>query len=89
VATGLLRRYISRVENGNTVPGLETLQRMAGAFELPLNMLFYDGKEPPETATSFQADEHGRFIAQVPGNVRAIPSNANQPRESACALSDD
>jgi len=27
--TGLLRCYISRVENGHTVPTLETLQRLA------------------------------------------------------------
>lgn len=46
--TGLLRCYISRVENGHTVPSLQTLERMAGAFEVPLYQLFYEGKEPPE-----------------------------------------
>jgi transcriptional regulator with XRE-family HTH domain len=29
--TGLLRCYLSRVENGHTVPSLETLQKIAGA----------------------------------------------------------
>jgi len=45
--TGLLRCYISRVENGHTVPAIETLEKMARAFEVPLYQLFYDGKEPP------------------------------------------
>lgn len=45
--TGLLRCYISRVENGHTVPSLETLERLAGALELPLYQLFYEGDEPP------------------------------------------
>jgi transcriptional regulator with XRE-family HTH domain len=45
--TGLLRCYISRVENGHTVPAVETLEKMARALELPLYQLMYDGQEPP------------------------------------------
>ena len=45
--TGLLRCYISRVENGHTVPSLETLERLASALEIPLYQLFYEGDEPP------------------------------------------
>ncbi len=45
--TGLLRCYISRVENGHTVPAIETLEKMARALELPLYQLMYDGQEPP------------------------------------------
>src|SRR5579863_2384870 len=45
--TGLLRCYISRVENGHTVPSLETLERLAAALELPLYHLFYEGEEAP------------------------------------------
>ena len=44
--TGLLRCYISRVENGHTVPAIETLEKMARALEVPLYQLFYDGEEP-------------------------------------------
>jgi transcriptional regulator with XRE-family HTH domain len=43
--TGLLRCYISRVENGHTVPAIETLEKMARALEIPLYHLFYDGEE--------------------------------------------
>jgi transcriptional regulator with XRE-family HTH domain len=46
--TGLLRCYISRVENGHTVPAIETLEKMARAMEVPLYQLFYDGEEPPK-----------------------------------------
>lgn len=40
--TGLLRCYISRVENGHTVPALETLEKLARALEVPLYQLFYE-----------------------------------------------
>ncbi len=46
--SGLLRCYISRVENGHTVPAVETLEKMARAMEVPLYQLFYDGEEPPK-----------------------------------------
>ena len=46
--TGLLRCYLSRVENGHTVPAVETLEKMARALEVPLYQLFYDGEEPPK-----------------------------------------
>jgi transcriptional regulator with XRE-family HTH domain len=45
--TGLLRVYISRVENGHTVPAIETLEKMARAMEIPMYQLFYDGEKPP------------------------------------------
>jgi len=46
--TGLLRCYISRVENGHTVPAVETLEKFARALEVPIYQLFYDGEKPPE-----------------------------------------
>lgn len=46
--TGLIRTYLSRVENGHTVPSLETLEKLARALEIPLYQFFYDGKEPPK-----------------------------------------
>ena len=46
--TGLLRCYISRVENGHTVPAIETLEKLAHALEVPLYQLFYEGDEPPK-----------------------------------------
>jgi transcriptional regulator with XRE-family HTH domain len=40
--TGLLRCYISRVENGHTVPSVDTLEKMARALEVPMYRLFTD-----------------------------------------------
>src|SRR5579859_8089675 len=45
--TGLLRCYISRVENGHTVPAVETLEKFARALEVPMYQLFCDGENPP------------------------------------------
>jgi transcriptional regulator with XRE-family HTH domain len=46
--SGLLRCYTSRVENGHTVPSLETIEKIARALEVPLYLVFYDGEKPPE-----------------------------------------
>ena len=45
--TGLLRCYVSRVENGHTVPALDTIEKFARALEVPLYQLFYEGEKPP------------------------------------------
>jgi transcriptional regulator with XRE-family HTH domain len=45
--TGLVRVYVSRVENGHTVPSIETLEKFARALEVPMYQLFYDGEKPP------------------------------------------
>jgi transcriptional regulator with XRE-family HTH domain len=46
--TGLLRCYISRVENNHTVPSIDTLEKLARALQVPMYELFYDGEKPPE-----------------------------------------
>jgi len=40
--TGLFRTYTSRVENGYTVPSIETLEKYATALEVPLYRFFTD-----------------------------------------------
>lgn len=56
--TGLKRCYISRVENGHTVPAIETLEKLAHGLEVPLYQFFYDGEEPPKVLPS-PKPEHG------------------------------
>jgi transcriptional regulator with XRE-family HTH domain len=51
--TGFLPCYISRVENGHTVPAIETREKLARAMEVPLYQVFYDGETsavPPSLA---------------------------------------
>src|ERR1700689_3086841 len=40
--TGLKRCYVSRVENGHTVPSVDTLEKFARALEVPMYRLFTD-----------------------------------------------
>jgi transcriptional regulator with XRE-family HTH domain len=44
---GLLREYVSRVENGYMVPAIETLEKIAHALSVPVCVLVYDGEKPP------------------------------------------
>lgn len=46
--TRLLRCYISRVENGHTVPAVETIAKFARALEVPMYQLSYNGEKPLE-----------------------------------------
>jgi transcriptional regulator with XRE-family HTH domain len=47
VRAGLVRIYISGVENGYIVPSVETMEKIAQVLEVPLHRLFYDNDEPP------------------------------------------
>jgi transcriptional regulator with XRE-family HTH domain len=62
--TGLLRCYLSRVENGHTVPSLDTLQKIASAMDMPLSHFFADDpvKDVPGVTLS---EEEIRFLTQV------------------------
>ena len=62
--TGLLRCYLSRVENGHTVPSLETLQKIAGALDLPLSQFFSDEQVREVPGISLNEDEI-RFLTQI------------------------
>jgi len=55
--TGLLRCYTSRVENGHTVPNLDTLEKYARALEVPLYKLFHDGASSPSSLKLLEATE--------------------------------
>jgi transcriptional regulator with XRE-family HTH domain len=62
--TGLLRCYLSRVENGHTVPSLDTLQKIASALDLPLSQFFAEDT-PRESATAALSEDEIRFLTQV------------------------
>jgi len=49
-ATELVRPYIFRVENGHTVPSVQTLEKWAHALGMPLYQVLYEGEGPPKTA---------------------------------------
>src|SRR5271170_5678355 len=57
--TGLLRCYISRAENGHSVPAIETLEKIARALGIPLYQLFYEGEKPPAPVPKVDDDGWG------------------------------
>ena len=63
--TGLLRCYLSRVENGHTVPSLETLQKIAGALDLQLSQFFAEDPVTPQIPTLHLSEEEIRFLTQI------------------------
>jgi transcriptional regulator with XRE-family HTH domain len=71
--TGLLRCYLSRVENGHTVPSLDTLTKIASALELPLSQFFAEADGALEVETQKLSDDEMRFLTQI----RRYSSNLN------------
>lgn len=63
--TGLLRCYLSRVENGHTVPSLETLQKIAGALDLQLSQFFAEDPVSRDISPLNLTEEQIRFLTQV------------------------
>ena len=75
--TGLLRSYVSRVENGHIVPSLETLERFAAALGVPVYRFFYTGDDhsigsngsprpqPPETAPGGSKEKAADFAVKL------------------------
>jgi transcriptional regulator with XRE-family HTH domain len=63
--TGLLRCYLSRVENGHTVPSLETLQKIARALDLQLSEFFAEEIIGKEMSGLNLGEEEIRFLTQI------------------------
>jgi transcriptional regulator with XRE-family HTH domain len=63
--TGLLRCYLSRVENGHTVPSLDTLSKIASALDLPLSQFFAEDTLGQELNTHKLTDDELRFLTQI------------------------
>jgi transcriptional regulator with XRE-family HTH domain len=72
--TGLLRCYLSRVENGHTVPSLDTLSKIAGALDLPIAQFFADDSVGRQFNTQRLTDEELRFLTQI----RRYSTNLNE-----------
>jgi transcriptional regulator with XRE-family HTH domain len=72
--TGLLRCYLSRVENGHTVPSLDTLSKIAQALDLPIAQFFADDSLDRQLNTQKLSDEELRFLTQI----RRYSANLNE-----------
>ena len=72
--TGLLRCYLSRVENGHTVPSLDTLSKIAMALDLPISQFFADDTLGQNLNPQKLSDDELRFLTQI----RRYSSNLNE-----------
>jgi len=72
--TGLLRCYLSRVENGHTVPSLDTLSKIALALDLPISQFFADDTLGHHLSTQKLSDDELKFLTQI----RRYSSNLNE-----------
>ena len=63
--TGLLRCYLSRVENGHTIPSLDTLAKIAQALDVPLAQFFVEDSLGRELNTQKLTDDELRFLTQI------------------------
>ena len=72
--TGLLRCYLSRVENGHTVPSLDTLSKIAMALDLPISQFFVDDSQSRQLNLQKLSAEELRFLSQI----RRYASNLNE-----------
>ena len=83
--TGLLRCYLSRVENGHTIPSLDTLAKIAGAMEVPLGGFFADGVSDNGNGKTVPqlTDDEVRFLTQI---RRYSPSLNESDRKLVLAM---
>ena len=72
--TGLLRCYLSRVENGHTVPSLDTLSKIALALDLPISQFFAEDGANRNLHTQKLSDEELKFLTQI----RRYSTNLNE-----------
>lgn len=73
----LLQCHLSRIENGHTVPSLETLEKIASALEVPTHYFFYDGKTQGVSFGSGQKDARWlanlvKFLGQITDRDRKL-----------------
>src|ERR1700684_2189382 len=72
--TGLLRCYLSRVENRHTVPSLDTLAKIAHALDLPIAQLFASDTLARQMNTQTLTDDALRPLPQP----RRYSTNLNE-----------
>jgi transcriptional regulator with XRE-family HTH domain len=84
--SGLLRAYISRVENGYTVPTLETLARLVRALEVPMYQVLEEDGDPPKATPSLKrkglnevlwgdAGKSARYLFKLRRNLGRLNEN--------------
>ena len=82
--TGLLRCYISRVENGHTVPAIETIEKLARAMEVPMYAIFYEAESGTSRSSNSEAAgwSGSRRDARMIHRFRKLMGRMNPSRQT-------
>ena len=94
--TGLLRCYLSRVENGHTVPSLDTLSKIALALDLPIAQFFASdtlGRQmnPPEAVrrrTALPHPDSPLLLKPERERPQAAAGHGEEVRRHCCAINE-
>jgi transcriptional regulator with XRE-family HTH domain len=74
------------VENGHTVPSVETLEKFAGALDIPLYRLFYDGEKPPKQLIRLPAEGGAAQVKEMAPLVKTLARLDEQDRGLLLAM---
>ena len=87
---GVMRSYVSQIENGRMVPTINTLEKFARALEVPIYAMFYDGERPPKMRNLPKVKEEfdgvgedARYINQI---IRLLNKMSERDRKLLLAL---
>lgn len=75
--TGILRSYLSRVENGHTVPSLATLQRLAAAMGVALAD-FFVGEAGASAPPAVPGDSASEYLVELKSYLPHLSSQQRQ-----------
>jgi transcriptional regulator with XRE-family HTH domain len=76
--TGILRSYLSRVENGHTVPSLATLQRLASAMGVALADFFAADGEGAAAAAPAVGDGASEYLVELKNYLPQLSAQQRQ-----------
>src|SRR5271156_1439117 len=89
--TGLLRCYTSRVENGHTVPSIDTLEKFARTLEIPVYRFFTDGEtvrmpKLPESSDDGAWGSRGKQRGELRQFAKALSKMRDRDRNILLAM---
>jgi transcriptional regulator with XRE-family HTH domain len=76
--TGILRSYLSRVENGHTVPSLATLQRLASAMGVALADFFAGEGEGASSSAAMPSDTASQYLGELKSYLPQLSTQQRQ-----------
>jgi transcriptional regulator with XRE-family HTH domain len=70
--TGLLRCYISRCENGHTVPSIDTLEKWTRSLGISMSQLFADNGQDSKPLTALTTDRTPKLDRAATNSLRRV-----------------